>query len=269
VTIEEVESSKYWSSFSVGTLAETCAEVHRDRRRICEASGSLKVEGARVLVGNAFIKGTGIEVGAGNRPFPLPAGASVIYGDVRNENELKIYFSDEFVHGGQTDIDAQTFQGIAPSSLDFIISAHVIEHLFDPIGAICSGVNCLKASGVYVVIVPNKTYTFDHQRPATSWEHLKRDSLDGGASTKLEAYVEHMSFVHPLMAGPVTKLEIIEGAKDGVLNNRDIHVHSWTFAEFKAHLENMIADGLPAILEFSSSVENESIFVLRRGSSAI
>jgi len=49
-----------------------------------------KIFASRSALGS-FLKGTGIEVGAGNRPFPVPQNVEVIYGDVRDSDSQKKY----------------------------------------------------------------------------------------------------------------------------------------------------------------------------------
>src|SRR5438046_8125924 len=88
----------------------------------------------RAELSRRFISGHGLEIGGGTRPFPVPTGAKVSYGDIRDPVSLKSYFKTDAVQSGEP-IDAQTLAGIADASLDFVISAHVIEHLRDPIGA--------------------------------------------------------------------------------------------------------------------------------------
>jgi hypothetical protein len=94
---------------------------------------------ARTAVASKFLRGTGIEVGAGARAFPHPVSARILDGDIRERNALEKYFQEsESENEIKIDeyIDAQTFAGIKNESLDFVISAHVIEHLRDPIGSI-------------------------------------------------------------------------------------------------------------------------------------
>lgn len=105
------------------------------RRESQEAKGAEEIEIVRRTLSHLFITGTGVEVGAGSRPFPIPDHASCFYGDVRDHSELEIYFGTEAVTVTGY-IDAQTLDGIPNNSLDFIISAHVIEHLFDPLRAL-------------------------------------------------------------------------------------------------------------------------------------
>lgn len=105
-----------------------------------------KIYETRAAIGRRFLRGRGFEVGAGSRLYLN--GAEVQYGDIRHGAPLKQYF-----HGAQSPvaarIDAQTFSGFPERTLDFVISAHVIEHLRDPIGALVNALGILKPGGIH------------------------------------------------------------------------------------------------------------------------
>src|SRR5437016_13991102 len=94
-----------------------------------EAIATVRAEWSR-----RFISGHGVEIGGGTRPFPVPTGAKVSYGDIRDPVSLKSYFKTDAVQSGEP-IDAQTLAGIAAASDDFGMSAHVSEHLRAPVHA--------------------------------------------------------------------------------------------------------------------------------------
>src|SRR6266478_1279476 len=119
---------------------------------------------------------------------------------MRDRASLESYFKTNAVQSGEP-IDAQTLAGIADASLDFVISAHVIEHLRDPVGAIVSAIRVLKPGGVHVLAVPEMQATFDRNRPETTLEHVMADFRDGGEGTCRAAYEEHLRYVHPYLTG--------------------------------------------------------------------
>ena len=104
----------------------------------------------------------------GIAPFPLPEGARCQYGDIRDRAALNKYFANDRI-SLTGHVDAQTYAGVAPASLDFVISAHVIEHLFDPIGAIRAAVSMLKPRGVFLCVVPDMEKTWDRQDHRRRW----------------------------------------------------------------------------------------------------
>nr|WP_246712017.1 methyltransferase domain-containing protein [Phyllobacterium myrsinacearum] len=218
--------------------------------------------GARKLLANAYVNGYGVEVGAGNRPFPVPNGARVNYGDIRDAKTLELHFADQNVlYDGE--INAETFSIIPLESLDFIISAHVIEHLHNPFGSIREGLRRLKDGGTYVLIIPDMRYTTDRARPLTSFDHLLEDMKDGGKASLLHSYIEHCKYVHPLSQPPFDPDELLTAATSGLEHSVDIHVHTWTKESFMDHL-SILKDQFGFEIIFCSAIQNEAAFILKK-----
>jgi len=220
---------------------------------------------ARTEIGRAFLSGYGIEVGPGDRPFPIPAAAHILYGDIRKHEALESYFRTTDL-ASVKDIDAQTFAGIDNDSLDFVISAHVIEHLRDPISSIVNAIRVLKVGGIHVLVVPDMRYTFDRNRPETTVEHVLTDFADGGVSTCRNAYEEHLRYVHPYLTGETySETDIQRHADENVKHWRafDCHFHAWSQAGFEALLD-ATKEFAAFKVEATVFVVNENIFVLRK-----
>lgn len=231
----------------------------------CDQDDQTKVQRARQAIADRFLEGRGLELGAGTRPFPLPRGAQAVYGDIRDEVALTRFFGNARVTTGQR-IDAQTLDGIEAKSFDFLIAAHVIEHLRDPLGAIANGLRVLKKGGSFVLVVPDMRFTFDRNRPETTVAHAQRDLTDGGESTCYQAYEEHLRFVHPYLTGEsYSESEIERQATENARRWRefDIHFHAWSRAGFEGLLAAAV-EIFPATVEAAVSVANENIFVLRK-----
>ncbi len=263
MTMFEDENKNFWSNYSHDDLAKRCATLHQQRRVLTQEKLENQIMGSRYALSHIFVKGKGIEVGAGSRPFPIPSSAECFYGDIRDSVELNKYFK---VDGLSVDgwIDAQTLQGVKKESLDFFISAHVIEHLLDPIGAIRVGIESLKPGGIFILVVPELTQTFDRKRPPTTLDHLVQDSNDGGVSTVELAYLEHCKFVHPEITGEFfSDSEVIVHAKAGQSNKMDIHVHAWRHMDMLEMLE-YCSHKFNFSIEANYSLVNENLFVLRR-----
>jgi SAM-dependent methyltransferase len=257
------ETAEFWLPYPHDDLARRAATLHRMRREYLAASGEKEVSIVRRAVAEFFIAGEGIEVGAGSRPFPIPAHARCNYGDIRNREALKVHFkSNDVAYTGP--IDAQTFAGIPDASLDFIISAHVIEHLENPIGSILSGLRKLKSGGIYLLAVPDARYTFDKRRPLTSIEHLCADFHDGGAGTRLEAYRDFIRHTAIAEWGEIIAPEKIDSEAVRISAARmDIHFHVWTGETFAVLLRSL-RERERFVVVGSTFVVNENIFVLRK-----
>jgi hypothetical protein len=223
-----------------------------------------KVQHSRRLLSERFVFGTGIEVGAGSRPFPLPKSAVCRYGDIRDRASLRGYFSTNRVTADHT-LDAQTFAGIPDNVYDYVISAHVIEHLEDPIGAIKNSLRVLKPGGVLLLAVPDRRYTFDRLRPGTPLEHILQDFQDGGLSTRLDAYKEHARYVHPAITGILLSDDLIENDAARIMAAKmDAHFHCWTTDEFRDVLSYCCEQFGAAIEAIEGPVVNENLFVARK-----
>lgn len=236
-----------------------------------ESGGALseEINARRSAVAARFLSGEGLEVGAGDRPFPVPENVRVIYGDIRDAASVQTYFKTENVRSG-AQVDAQTFAGIDDGSLDFVISAHVIEHLRDPIGSIVNAIRVLRPGGIHILVVPDMRFTFDRRRPETTVEHALRDHEGGGESTCRQSYEEHLRFVHPELTNEhYSEAEIASQSSENARRWRefDIHFHAWTKSGFEALL-GAAARYAPFRVEESVFVVNENIFVLRKNGAA-
>jgi SAM-dependent methyltransferase len=223
----------------------------------------------RAAVATRFLNGRGVEVGAGDRPFPVPKHVEVLYGDIRDVSSVQTYFKTDDVRSG-AELDAQTFAGIDNESLDFVISAHVIEHLQDPIGSIVNAIRVLRPGGVHILVVPDMRYTFDRRRPETTVEHILLDHVQGGHSTCQQSYEEHLRYVHPELTDEnLSEAEIEWQSTESAKRWRDfdIHFHAWTKEGFEALL-GAAAHYAPFTVEESVFAVNENIFVLRKNDAA-
>jgi len=254
----EDESIEFWGRKSPQELAAVAAEMHRQRRTWHGEALEREVQAARRAVAEIFLRGRGIEVGAGSRPFPLPRMATCHYGDIRDAKGLQFYFNGE-ASPESTKVDAQTFRNVPDLTYDFVISAHVIEHLQDPIGGIQQAIRVLKRGGIFILVVPDRRYTFDRGRRATPIGHVIADSLDGGIGTRKEAYVEHLRHHRPHLSSE----EVESEARHMDAEGKDLHYHCWSTDEFREVLD-YASGAAPFSVIGHTFVVNENIFVLRR-----
>jgi SAM-dependent methyltransferase len=262
----EDETEAFWLRRSHGELAAVAAALHRDRRRAAESEGLTEILQTRRTVAEIFLRGDGVEVGAGDRPWPVPERVRCFYGDVRDEVGLAGYFAnDTSAFDGL--LDAQTFADVPDASLDFVISAHVLEHLPDPVGSIRETMRVLRAGGIFLIAVPDMRHTHDHARPETTVEHLMADEIDGGASTRWDAFEEHVRYVHPLSQPAIPEDEVANEVLHIMAAGMDIHFHAWTGGTF-AQLLDQLHGRFGFVVEAHLPVRNESIFVLRKAEAA-
>jgi len=180
---------------------------------------------------SADLDGFGLEIGAGASPFPVPLSCRVIYGDRLTHRELlaECYpgqrSCDIVIPDILTDFDS--IENVADGSLDFLIACHVIEHTRDPIGSIAAAHRKLRSGGRLLLVVPDKTRTFDRDRPVTPLDHLLADHDDPDRERDRMHYEEFYR-----LALPVPPERLDETVETKFQSRYAIHYHVWTRASF-------------------------------------
>lgn len=114
----------------------------------------------------------GIEIGgSAHNPFGLKTRNVDFTGDMTT-----VFKEEEVRMCGEAlpvDIVAPGDQlPLEDSSVDFVVSSHVIEHFPDPIKALKEWYRVVKPGGYLYVIAPHKVRTFDRRRPRTPLAEL-------------------------------------------------------------------------------------------------
>lgn len=220
------------------------------------------------------LHGSGIEIGAGANPMPVPLDCQVRYVDVFDANELK-----QQAYDGQAlndlvvpDIKAK-FEDLSPipeGSIDFVIACHVIEHTRDPIGALAGAWRKLRPGGSIVLVVPEISRTFDRHRALTDLNHLIDDfrTRDEMRLRDVPHFQEFYSKAFPTAAG-----EFEHTWKSKWSEDFPIHYHTWTHDSFGSMIDWMKQAGeLPDLTEVWSQPPIDEAFdciefwfVLRKG----
>ncbi|MCX5751955.1 MAG: methyltransferase domain-containing protein [Candidatus Saganbacteria bacterium] len=128
-----------------------------------------------------FMGKDGLELG-GPSPIFLNRGAIPIYSLAKNVDTCNIKKVSPKVNFICDAVDLSIFSS---DKYDFVISAHLIEHLSNPLKALEGWLRVLKNGGVILLVVPNKKGTFDRNRPVTKLDHLISDYQKNMAETDL------------------------------------------------------------------------------------
>ena len=173
------------------------------------------------------VSGAGVEFGAGHFPFPVPEAARVTYADRNTVCELtdRRYFGNRALVQTDLQSDFEEMNGIEDDSLDFIIASHVIEHTRNPLRALQCAFQRLKRDGKLVLVVPDKSVTFDRNRGLTSLSHLILDFEHPSPERDLEHYIEFFRLAFP-------QPDPEASARWAYERNHDIHFHTWTYETF-------------------------------------
>ena len=123
----------------------------------------------------ALLSGEGLELGALNRPLPVHSGMKVQYVDQFPKDKLREMYPElENTEVVEPDIldDAETLATVENGKYDFVIAAHVIEHMKNPIQAIENWLRVVKKGGKVYLVIPDKRASFDKMRVRTSFGAL-------------------------------------------------------------------------------------------------
>lgn len=217
----------------------------------------------REMLSHLYLQGSGIEIGSLNWPMPVPKRAAVRYADAFNTKDLKRNWPQFAAQLKPIDIvtDVQSLSGIVDRSLDFVIANHVIEHTEDPIGSLIHLHRVLKEDGILFMSLPDKRYTFDKDRPITSYSHLVQDHKDGGKGSLVEHRLEIATTMSQDQSAEGIRAEIERMA----VAPENPHFHVWdqlAMIEWltQAQLEYQCRFDLEAL----SKTGLETIFVFRK-----
>lgn len=146
----------------------------------------------RANASSPFLRGSGIEIGAGTSPQRLPPGAEALYFDSRNVEELNKHFGAPIHYDVHS---LASFETHFQSGADFLIAHHVLEHAPDPIGTLRTWHKLVKHGGTFVLSVPYLALCPDKDRLLPDLEHLVLDHLLGRNGDSFESREHVLSFL--------------------------------------------------------------------------
>jgi SAM-dependent methyltransferase len=127
--------------------------------------------------------------------------------------------------GYQYICDTVSMDIIPPKKYDFCLSCNVLEHIANPFKAFSEWLRISKDDGLLLIIVPKKEANFDHNRPTTSFEHLKND-YDNNIGEDDLSHLEEILRLHDLLldppAGTYTEFKV---RSLNNFQNRALHQH--------------------------------------------
>jgi SAM-dependent methyltransferase len=220
---------------------------------------------AREDLARRYIRGEGIEIGALTSPSRVPPGVMVRQVDRMSRSALINSDGPALTAAGnipaeipEIDVvdDAERLSAFEDQSLDFVIANHVLEHLEDPIGALENLLRVLRPGGALVLTLPDRRYTFDAGRPATTVEHVVQDHEQGPHTSRAAHYAEWARLIEhrpePEVPARAAEFERVDARH---------HFHVWQLRDFLALL---LATPLPAELVHAQAYLGEFAVVLRR-----
>lgn len=128
--------------------------------------------------------------------------------------------------------DSTEFPESFDGKYDFMQCSHVLEHIANPAKAILSWRKILKKNGVAIIIVPNKKFTYDIDRPFTSLEHLVGDYISNVSeddNTHFSEIIQLHNFAHDNTYGGKNPDRTAWATEvNNNLNSRKVHHHCFS-----------------------------------------
>lgn len=141
------------------------------------------------------------------------------------EEGMTFRFDESRPLGRQYISDATDLLAIPSSHYDVVLSSHVIEHIANPLRALCEWVRVLKENGLLVLIIPHKDGTFDHLRPVTTFEHILQDFKFGMGEDDLTHLPEILKLHDLRQSLEVERFEEFRNRSERNFENRCLHHH--------------------------------------------
>lgn len=139
------------------------------------------------------------------------------------EGENFNYFENK--KGHQFICEATNLKKIPNENYDFLIASHCLEHCANTLITVNEWLRVVKKGGVILLILPDRRYTFDHNRPVTTFEHLKDDlknEINESDLTHLSEILDLHDLSMDLLAGTA---EQFKNRSLDNYNNRCLHHH--------------------------------------------
>ena len=184
-----------------------------------------------------FRNKNGIEIGG---PSPLFKDTMKIYTKIKSLDgvnfsastvwEGKLVEGWNYKYGGnkqgyQYICDAVDLSQVESLKYDFLVSCNNLEHIANPIKALSEWLRIIKSGGVLLLVLPKKECNFDHNRDATTFEHLL-DDFESNVSEEDLTHLDEILALHDLSLDPLAgDFENFKQRSLSNLQNRCLHHH--------------------------------------------
>ncbi len=122
---------------------------------------------------------------------------------------------------------------IKDSAYDFVISSNCLEHVANPLKAIEEWIRVIKKEGLLLLIVPNKEFCFDHNRPVTTFSHLLDDYQHNIKEDDLTHLNEIVALHDLTMDPPAGNIDQFRARSLKNFENRALHQHVFDISTLK------------------------------------
>jgi SAM-dependent methyltransferase len=194
-----------------------------------------------IKISKYFSNKTGIELGGPSQIFmnspggflPIYSSAKLIDGINFNESTIwegqiekgKTYNYIENKIGTQFIGEVSSLSSYIFKKYDFVLSSHCLEHCANPLKVIYEIKKVLVDKGLLLIVLPNKEFTFDHNRKVTDIEHLINDSDDDTLESDLTHLDEILKYHDFELDRPADGYENFRNRSLKNQENRCLHHH--------------------------------------------
>lgn len=186
-----------------------------------------------------YCKGTGIEIGALDKPLGL--NANVIFLDRNSTQELKQFYADDpraaRIRQVQIVWKGNKYPFLDDSAFDFVANSHVLEHVANPARQIEEWIRIIQPGGFLYMIVPDKRYCFDRRREVTTVSHLMDDYESNIEIVNIEHY--HDYIINTNGEDGIKRDTSEEYTQKCYDQQISIHVHTFTAESFHDFLKTL------------------------------
>jgi hypothetical protein len=183
----------------------------------------------QTVIEYATVDKTGCEIGG-----PSPTG-SKIYQCTRSIDN--VIFSNNTVWSSHTDTykvcegktgrvfinDAVNISDVKSHAYEFVFASHVLEHIANPIKAMKEWIRITKPGGSIILILPEKSVTFDHKRNISSFDTLLTQYNKGVGEDDLSTLSEILELHDLSMDPPAGDIHSFKKRSLDNFNNRCLH----------------------------------------------
>lgn len=178
----------------------------------------------RHVLAKNYLKGTGIEIGALDKPMWVPSGVTVRTVDRLPAEELRAHYGLPEACRVDYVCDAQKLETIPSGSQNFVIANHVFEHMENCLVALENWLRVLQPGGVVFMAIPDKRFTFDKDREVTPFAHVLDEYRDPG-KTRASHEAHYLDWIHNVEHEPGDVPARLQFLLD---IEYSIHYHCWT-----------------------------------------
>lgn len=143
------------------------------------------------------------------------------------EEGMSYHYTDNN-KGYQYISEASELNNIGDNKYDFLLSCHSLEHIANPIKTLKNWNKVLQNAGKIILVLPDKDFTFDHNRQYTTFEHLLQDFRDEMNEHDTTHFEEILSLHDISKDAMINSREELKTRIQDNFSNRCVHHHVYS-----------------------------------------